>query len=115
MLNHISIGVADIGRSKAFYDAALKPLVFECMSVGETSLGYSARSVRFWIGSAKRPVKPDLSSGLHFCFNASSRSAVDSFDYKALPRGGRDNGKPGPRPDYGDDCGLRYRPRWPPP
>ena len=26
MLNHISIGVRDIARTKRFYDAALKPL-----------------------------------------------------------------------------------------
>ena len=26
MLNHVSIGVRDIARTKRFYDAALKPL-----------------------------------------------------------------------------------------
>ena len=40
MFNHISIGVRDIARTKKFYDAALKPLGFKCLSDGADSLGY---------------------------------------------------------------------------
>ena len=32
MLDHISIGVRDAGASKPFYDAALKPLGYSCLS-----------------------------------------------------------------------------------
>ena len=39
MFNHISLGVRDIKRTKAFYDAALKPLGHDCLSEGEGSLG----------------------------------------------------------------------------
>ena len=32
MINHISIGVRDIARAKRFYDAALAPLGYSCLS-----------------------------------------------------------------------------------
>jgi catechol 2,3-dioxygenase-like lactoylglutathione lyase family enzyme len=93
MFDHISIGVADIGRARKFYDAALKPLGYTLLSNGESSLGYGVKAVGFWIGASKNPVKADLESGLHFCFVARDRAA-----WKA---GGKDNGKPGLRADYG--------------
>ena len=40
-------------------------------------------------------------SGLHFCFAAPTRKSVDAFHAAALDAGGRDNGKPGVRADYG--------------
>lgn len=94
MLNHVSIGVANVQKSRKFYDAALKPLGYERLSDGETSLGYGGKSVAFWIGAAERPVKEDTASGLHFCFDAPSRSAVDLFHKAATAHGGRDNASP---------------------
>ena len=42
----------------------------------------------------------DPASGLHLCFDAPSRAAVDAFHAAALAHGGSDNGKPGVREDY---------------
>ena len=52
MLNHVSIGVRDIARTKRFYDAALKPLGYTCLSEGETSLGYGKDAVALWISAS---------------------------------------------------------------
>ena len=41
-----------------------------------------------------------MESGLHFCFQAKDRAAVDAFHAEALKAGGKDNGKPGVRKDY---------------
>ena len=101
MLNHVSIGVRDIARAKSFYDAALKPLGYTCLSAGEDSLGYGKGGVALWIGLPKQPVPADQASGLHFCFDAPSRKSVDAFHAAALKNGGKDNGKPGLRADYG--------------
>lgn len=101
MFNHISIGVRDIARTRKFYDAALKPLGHTLKSDGETSLGYGADAVGLWISKSERPVPADEQSGLHVCFDAGSRKAVDEFHKAALAAGGRDNGKPGLRADYG--------------
>jgi catechol 2,3-dioxygenase-like lactoylglutathione lyase family enzyme len=101
MIDHISIGVRDIAKSKQFYDAALKPLGYQCLSKGEGSLGYGSEAVTLWISAVDRPVPPDMKSGLHFCFTAPDRRSVDAFHAAALKTGGRDNGKPGLRDDYG--------------
>ena len=100
MLNHVSIGVRDIARTKRFYDAALKPLGYTCLSEGETSLGYGRNQVAFWISVTDRPVPADEKSGLHFCFDAPTRQSVDAFHQAALQTGGSDNGKPGIRAEY---------------
>jgi catechol 2,3-dioxygenase-like lactoylglutathione lyase family enzyme len=92
MLDHVSIGVRDIAKAKGFYDAALKPL----------------EGVGFWINSAERPVAGDPKSGLHFCFAAPNRASVAAFHAAALAHGGRDNGKPGLRKDYGPHYYAAY-------
>jgi catechol 2,3-dioxygenase-like lactoylglutathione lyase family enzyme len=102
MIDHVSIGVRDIARAATFYDAALKPLGYTCLSQSADSLGYGKGAVAFWIGVSARPVPPDPASGLHFCFVAPSRQSVDAFHAAALASGGQDNGGPGLRADYGD-------------
>lgn len=101
MLDHVSIGVRDVIAARRFYDAALKPLGYECLSHDESSLGYGSGRVAFWISATPHPVPADGESGLHFCFTAPSRKGVDAFHVAALGAGGRDNGKPGVRADYG--------------
>jgi catechol 2,3-dioxygenase-like lactoylglutathione lyase family enzyme len=102
MIDHLSLGVSDIARAKHFYDAALAPLGYKCLAEDAASLGYGRDAVALWIGKTARPVAPDLSSGLHVCFAAPSRRSVDAFHRAALGAGGRDNGGPGVRADYGD-------------
>ena len=101
MIDHVSIGVRDVEKTKGFYDAALKPLGYKCLSEGEGSLGYGREAVALWISSAEHPVSADMKSGLHFCFTAPTPRSVDAFHAAALSNGGRDNGKPGLRADYG--------------
>src|SRR5258708_10166878 len=100
MINHVSIGVRRLAPSKRFYDAALAPLGYRCLSESETSLGYGSDGVALWIGVTDHPVKPDDKSGLHLCFTAPTRRSVDAFHEAALAAAGRDNGGPGLRPDY---------------
>jgi catechol 2,3-dioxygenase-like lactoylglutathione lyase family enzyme len=101
MLDHVSIGVRDLARTKRFYDASLKPLGYNCLSQDAGSLGYGEDAVAFWISVTDSPVPADVKSGLHFCFAAPTRRSVDAFHAEALAAGGRDNGKPGVRKDYG--------------
>jgi catechol 2,3-dioxygenase-like lactoylglutathione lyase family enzyme len=103
MIDHISIGVRDTAKAKAFYDAVLAPLGYACLSASEGSLGYGRERAALWISASPSPVPPDPDSGLHFCFVAPTRTSVDAFHRAALAHGGRDNGKPGLRADYGDN------------
>jgi catechol 2,3-dioxygenase-like lactoylglutathione lyase family enzyme len=101
MFDHISIGVHNIAATKKFYDAVLQPLGYRCLSANAESLGYGKDTVALWINAATRPVKADRESGLHFCFSAPTRASVDLFHAAALRAGGKDNGEPGLRSDYG--------------
>jgi len=103
MIDHISIGVRDVARSRDFYDAILTPLGYRRLSTGDTSLGYGGDSVVLWIGHSDRPVPADTESGLHFCFTAPTRRSVHAFHDAGLAAGGIDNGPAGPRADYGED------------
>ena len=101
MFDHVSIGVADIARSRQFYDAALAPLGLKRLYADDGSLGYGQSAVGLWVGGAAAPVPENSGSGLHFCFAAPTRASVDAFHAAALAEGGRDNGAPGLRESYG--------------
>ncbi|MFD2262961.1 VOC family protein [Lacibacterium aquatile] len=103
MINHLSIGVRDIARTKAFYDQVLLPLGYKCLSASEGSLGYGVEHVVLWISATDSPVKADPKSGLHICFDAPTRASVDAFHAAALTAKGADNGKPGVRVDYDEN------------
>src|SRR5690348_5917355 len=103
MINHVSIGVRNLDKTKRFYDAAFKPLGYERLSASDESLGYGRNEAVFWVAVAERPVPADAESGLHFCFAAPTRRSVDEFHAAALRSGGRDNGGPGLRPQYGQN------------
>jgi catechol 2,3-dioxygenase-like lactoylglutathione lyase family enzyme len=103
MIDHISIGVRDVAKAKAFYDAVLKPVGYACLSASDGSLGYGGDRAVLWVNASDSPVPPDPHSGLHVCFAAPTRASVDAFHRAALNHGGRDNGKPGLRADYGEN------------
>ena len=97
MLDHISFGVEDYGRSTSFYERALAPLGIELMFEREGALAaYGEGRLPFFLlhGDRPRPQAP-----LHVAFNASERPAVDAFYAAAIEAGGADNGGPGLR-DY---------------
>jgi catechol 2,3-dioxygenase-like lactoylglutathione lyase family enzyme len=48
MLDHVTIGVSNIERSKSFYDAAFRPLGIESLyAEGETFAGYGLNKKPF--------------------------------------------------------------------
>ena len=103
MLDHIGLAVADMERSKAFYEAALKPLgiglvmeVTAAQTGGEAHAGFGAEEKPFfWIGTGAKP-----KGGAHVAFTARERAQVEAFHRAAMGAGGRDNGPPGLRPHY---------------
>ncbi len=89
MIAHVSIGARDIARARRFYDAALKPLGYTCLSSGDDSLGYGAQAPVFWVsattasGAARRPVRP-----AHLLHRAGPRGGG------WLPQGGAEGRRP---------------------
>jgi catechol 2,3-dioxygenase-like lactoylglutathione lyase family enzyme len=109
MLHHVSLGARDIERAARFYDAALAPLgyvrVWSDLRPGQQgqAVGYGPEGSgdRLAIKQVSQRV-PEI-PGFHLAFSAASRAAVLAFHAAALAAGGKDNGPPGLRPDYGDD------------
>jgi catechol 2,3-dioxygenase-like lactoylglutathione lyase family enzyme len=105
MFDHVSLGVSDLARSCAFYDAVLKPLGLVRTSNFEgRGHDYGAfagiRGIEFTI-TVEGNVAP--ATGSHICFRARDRAAVHDFYEAALAHGGRDDGAPGLRPIYHPD------------
>jgi catechol 2,3-dioxygenase-like lactoylglutathione lyase family enzyme len=94
-LDHIGLAVADIAKSKSFYQKALAPLGYEIvMDFGEAvGLGQPGKP-DFWIAKGK------AAAASHVAFAASKRAVVTAFYDAAIAAGGRDNGAPGLRPQY---------------
>jgi catechol 2,3-dioxygenase-like lactoylglutathione lyase family enzyme len=102
MLDHIGIRVSDLGRARAFYDAALKPIGIEVRHVVGKELtgtfevlGYGDERPFFWVTQDARATAP-----LHVAFTVPTRALVDAFHAAGLAAGGRDNGGPGVRAHY---------------
>jgi catechol 2,3-dioxygenase-like lactoylglutathione lyase family enzyme len=101
MLDHVSLGVANLERSRHFYDEALRPLGIVRTVDFDRGSDYGAMAgslgVEFTI-----TVEPSVtaSRGMHLCFRAPNRDAVCAFHAAAVTSGGRDDGPPGLRPQY---------------
>ncbi|MGO9006269.1 MAG: VOC family protein [Beijerinckiaceae bacterium] len=98
MLDHVTIAVSDMKRSKAFYDYVLKTLGIERLHDADNGAyaGYGAdRKPFFWIG-----LREQVLTGTHIAFAAPNRETVDRFYAAAIAAGGRDNGAPGLRLHY---------------
>lgn len=108
-IDHISVGVANVTRSKAFYDAALAPLGMAAVmpvAVGGqiVAVGYGAPGEpSFWIGLPSNGQAASNGNGVHVAFRAENRATVDAFFQAALAQGGVDDGRPGLRTEYHPD------------
>jgi catechol 2,3-dioxygenase-like lactoylglutathione lyase family enzyme len=101
MFDHIGLRVRGLDAALRFYEAALAPLGHVVGSRGEDSAGLGPRDApALWLHlvGAGDDATP---RGVHLAFQAGSRAAVRRFHAAGLGAGGRDNGAPGPRPDYG--------------
>lgn len=105
MLDHASIGVRNLVRSRRFYDAALRPLgLVRIMDFEDRGSDYGAmagaRGVEFTI-TRETAVGP--AAGAHLCFRAQDRESVRRFHDAATKAGGHDDGGPGLRAQYHED------------
>ncbi len=107
LLHHISLGVSDIERAAAFYDAALAPLgyvrVWEDLRPGETgqAVGYGHPGGGDKLALKQSGKRRPPGAGFHLAFAAPDRDSIARFHAAALAQGGRDNGGPGLRAHYG--------------
>jgi len=95
MIDHFNLPVADLQRSRRFYELALEPFGYPFLMQDGAAVGFGRECWRFGIVQMVGPIPR-----LHLAFEAPSRAHVERFFAAALQAGGRDNGRPGLRSSY---------------
>jgi catechol 2,3-dioxygenase-like lactoylglutathione lyase family enzyme len=100
VIDHVSLNVADLAASRAFYERALAPLGYEQAIEHGAQVGFVSpdRYPDFWIAR-----RDPVGGATHVAFRTTERAKVDAFHAAALSAGAADNGAPGIRHEYGDD------------
>lgn len=94
MIDHLSLHSSDSARAIAFYEKALAPLGYKVlMRFGDSAGMGEPPKPDFWIS-------PGAATPTHIAFRAANHEAVDAFYQAAMEAGAKDNGAPGPRPQY---------------
>jgi catechol 2,3-dioxygenase-like lactoylglutathione lyase family enzyme len=103
MFHHISIGVSDLARSAAFYDAVLGALGHERYMEKPGTVSWKPKDGGgvFWINEREELSVP-VDDGRHIAFAAESPIQVDAFYETAIISGAVGDGAPGLRPQYRD-------------
>src|SRR5438270_8629272 len=97
VIDHLSIAVADLKKSAAFYAAVLAPLGYRKIADRPASVGFGKKYPEFWLNARPNGACAAEDTGAHICLRARSIEAVREFHARALANGGRDGGAPGPR------------------
>jgi catechol 2,3-dioxygenase-like lactoylglutathione lyase family enzyme len=100
----VSISVADLERARPFYDAVMSVLGCEKVYDRPDALGYGVRCRTATPDETYLAVylspKANIDDRRHWCFKATSRSAVQAFHEAALRFGGSSDGPPRLRENY---------------
>jgi catechol 2,3-dioxygenase-like lactoylglutathione lyase family enzyme len=101
VIDHMSIGVSDLARSREFYRRVLEPLGMKELAPWSDD----AREVPFGpegIDDFAISLEYPVGGQIHIAFAAESEDEVRAFHAAALEAGATDNGAPGPRHEYSD-------------
>jgi catechol 2,3-dioxygenase-like lactoylglutathione lyase family enzyme len=94
-IDHLTLRVHDVQRSRGFYERALAPFGIRIVESSQGPIGFGPEgSEDFWITPGE-PAAP-----VHVAFAAHDRATVEAFHAAAVEAGGTDNGAPGLRTQY---------------
>jgi catechol 2,3-dioxygenase-like lactoylglutathione lyase family enzyme len=94
VFDHVTIRVSDVEASLRFYELAFAQLGHDASHRGDGFYEWNDFSI--WAAESGKPV----TRGLHVALVAESRAAVDEWWRAMTAAGHRDDGAPGPRPQY---------------
>jgi catechol 2,3-dioxygenase-like lactoylglutathione lyase family enzyme len=97
MFAHVTIGTSDPAAAERFYTTVLATLGIEPTRRDDGLVEWE--DFRVVAASDQQPV----TRGLHIGFTAPDHARVDAFWRAGVAAGYRDDGAPGPRPEYGPD------------
>ena len=105
MIDHLGFEVSDLARSARFYDAVFSALGARRLVESEHAVAYGVTSPVVWIVVRGRQPGPGYG---HTAHQATGKVAVDAAHAAGLRNGGRDDGPPGFRPQYGEGTYAAY-------
>jgi catechol 2,3-dioxygenase-like lactoylglutathione lyase family enzyme len=102
MLAYIMVGTNNVKKAAKFYDAALAPLGLVKTGSDSRYIGYGPKNApkksQFYVTKPYNKKTATFGNGTMISLVAKSKKAVDGFHAAAIAAGGKDEGKPGPRP-----------------
>jgi catechol 2,3-dioxygenase-like lactoylglutathione lyase family enzyme len=98
MIDHVSVGVADLDRAARFYEASLAPLGLSRLVTRPGTVGFGKAYPEFWVNLRKGMASVPHESGTHICLRARTTAEIDAFHAAVLESGGTSDGRPGLRP-----------------
>jgi len=102
IVSHISIGTNNFDLAVVFYDKVLTTLGCKQIMKYQSAAAYGKEFPEFWVQTPYNGEPATVGNGSHIGFIANTKEAVHDFHETALSLGGKDDGAPGPRPDYGE-------------
>ena len=98
MYDHVGLKVNDLETSVRFYKSALAELGYVLCSHDDYGAGFGPPGQpALWL----IPATGSKSPGVHVALRAADHTAVERFHTSGRSAGGRDNGAPAVRTDYG--------------
>jgi catechol 2,3-dioxygenase-like lactoylglutathione lyase family enzyme len=98
MIDHISVGVADLDRAARFYEPVLAALGLARLVSRPATIGFGKTYPEFWLNLRAGMTMVSHESGTHICLRARTTGEVDAFHAAAVAAGGVSDGAPGLRP-----------------
>ncbi len=105
MIDHVGFEVSELERYARFYDAVFYALGARRVFESPQAIAYGINGPEVWIVVRGRAPAPGYG---HVAIGASGKAAVDAAHAAGLEHGGRDDGPPGPRPNYGSGYYAAY-------
>jgi catechol 2,3-dioxygenase-like lactoylglutathione lyase family enzyme len=104
-LGYIMIGSNDLARSRGFYDPVMAALggVIDADYPGFAFCYRFGDGGKVWIAPPHDKQAAVPGNGYMIGFTAGSEACVDAAHAAAIAHGGKSEGDPGPRPDYGPE------------
>ena len=91
--------VSNMKKSKKFYNPIMKYFGFKGPGTGDMAFYEASDGLTIVLAAAEK--KSEITRNIHFAFSTTNRKQVNKFYELAMAAGGKSEGKPGIRANYG--------------